>query len=133
METSTWPTLPLWPSQGGERRKFSAASSRVVSRRAHYQAGVTECGLPAARPVSNGTEMSALLPLFSSGSSGALRGLLISAYNGKCIAMLNLELLLTARWMEGSRSLCLIYKQCMGETGQKNAIVKIRAEFESMH
>lgn len=77
---------------------------------------MTECGTPAAHPVSNGTEMSTLLPLFSSGSSGALRGLLISAYNGKCVAVLNLEPLFTAQRIEGGRSLCLIYKQCVGGT-----------------
>lgn len=47
--------------------------------------------------------------------------------------MLNPETLFTARWIEGSRSLCLIYKQRMEETGQKNLVVKICAEFESMH
>lgn len=47
--------------------------------------------------VSNGTETSTLLPLFSSGSSGALRGLLILACNGKCVAMLNPEPLFTAQ------------------------------------
>lgn len=72
MEASTWPTLPLCQSQAKGRRKFSTASSRVVLPRAHYQAGATECGMPVAHPVSNGTETSTLLPLFSSGSSGAL-------------------------------------------------------------
>lgn len=133
VETSAWPRLPLWLSQGKGRRKFSAASSGAASRRAHYQAGVTECGASAAHPASNGTETSTFLPLFSSGSSGARRGLLILACNGKCIAMLSLESLFTARWTEGSRSLCLIYKQRMGETGQKKAVVKIHAESESMH
>lgn len=133
VEASTWPTLPLWLSQGKGRRTFKAACSRVVSPRVCYQAGVTEGGTPAAHPVSNGTETSTLLPLFSSGSSGALRGLLILAYNGKCVAMLNLEPLFTAPRIEGSRSLCLIYKQCMGETGQQSVVVKIRAELESAH
>lgn len=133
VEASTWPTLPLWLSQGKGRRTFKAASSRVVSPGVYYQAGVTEGGAPAAHPVSNGTETSTLLPLFSSGSSGALRGLLILAYNGKCVAMLNLEPLFTAQRIEGSRSLCLIYKQCMGETGQQNVVVKIHAELESAH
>lgn len=119
VEASTWPMLPLCQSQGKGRRKFSTASSRVVLPRAHYQARATECGVPVAHPVSNGTETSTLLPLFSSGSSGALRGLLILACNGKCVAMLNLEPLFTARRIEGSRSLCLIYKQCMGERAEE--------------
>lgn len=121
--------LPLAESGERKEKKFKAAPSRVVLRRAHYQAGVTECGAPAAHPVSNGTETSTLLPLFFSGSSGALRALLILEYNGKCVAMLNLEPLFTARRIEGSRSLCLIYKPCMGEAGQKNVVVKARAEF----
>lgn len=125
--------MSLWLSQGKGGSEFSAAASGVVLLRAHYQAGVTECGAPAAHPMSNGTETSTSLPLFSSGLSGARRGLLILAYNGKCIAMLNPEPLFTARWIESSRSLCLIYKQCMAETGQKNLVVKICAEFESMH
>lgn len=121
-------------AESGEREnEFSVASNRVVLLGAHYQAGVTECGTPAAHPMSNGTEMSTLLPLFSSGSSRAWQGLLILAYNGKCIAMLNPEPLFTAQWIEGSRSLGLIYKPCMAETGQKNLVVKICAEFESMH
>lgn len=133
VESSTWPGLPLRLSQGKAARKFSAAGCGVVSRRAHYQAGVTACGAPA-RPVSNGTETSTLLPLFSSGLSGARRGLLILVCNGKRIATsFNLEPLLTARWIEGSRSLCLIYKRCVGETGQRNLVVKIHAGFESMH
>lgn len=133
VETSTWPTLPLWLSQGKGRRKSQAASSGVVSPRTHYQAGVTEGGAPAAHLVSNGTEMSTSPPLFSSGSSRALPGLLILAYNGKCVAMLNLEPLFTAPRIEGSRNLCLIYKQCMGDTGQPNIVIKIRAEWESAH
>ena len=107
--------LPLWLSQGKEK-KVQRSLQWVVAPRAHYQAGVTECGTPVAHPMSNGIETSTLLPLFPSGSSGALRGLLILASNGKCVAMLNPEPPVTARRIEGGRSLCLIYKQCMGET-----------------
>lgn len=106
---------------GGKKKRESFLPATMPSSQggleeAHYQAGVTECGEPAAHPVSNGTETSTLLPLFSSGSSRDLRGLLILAYNGKCVAVLNLKPLFTTLRSEGSRSLCLIYTQCLRET-----------------
>lgn len=55
---------PVWLSQGKEKEKVQRSLQRVVSPRAHYQAGVTECGTPAAHPVSNGIETSTSLPCF---------------------------------------------------------------------
>lgn len=106
--------LPWWLRQGKERA--SGGPNGVALPSTHYGAGVTEQGAPAAHPVSNGTETSTLPLLFSSGLSGTLRGLLIFACNGKCVALLNVEPLFTAWRIGGGRSLCLIYKQCMGET-----------------